>query len=112
MTNFEAKEIFYQKLNDYIETLDAKKRAKYTIKNSMYIDIMDVLKQNKTSVSPKFKFWVKKTFRLVHIASSDVIYVQKTDLPLITHEQIFYKVSDCHSAVGHSGRDKTWAEVN
>ena len=112
MTTFEQKETFYQKLEKYIETLDVKKRNKYTIKNAMYVDILNVLKGKKASVSPKFKFWVKQTFRCVQIGSTDIIYVLKNNLPLITHEEIFYKIADCHTAVGHSGRDKTWAEVD
>lgn len=25
---------------------------------------------------------------------------------------MFEKIKECHTAVGHSGRDKTWAEVS
>jgi type II secretory pathway component PulL len=40
-----------------------------------------------------------------------LIYSVKNDLPIIIHEKIYEKINECHIAVGHSGRDKTWAEV-
>ncbi|CAF3436338.1 unnamed protein product [Rotaria socialis] len=103
-------DIFYSKFQTYIDTLDIKKRNKYTIKSDMYLDILNVLKENNKNTSAKFKFWVRQTFRLVQIGSTDLVYVIKNDLPLVTHEQIYYRVVDSHVAVGHSGRDKTWAE--
>jgi hypothetical protein len=78
----------------------------------MYSNILSVLKEENQNVQPKFKYWVKRTFRIVQIGSSDLIYVIKNNLPLVTHENIYHKVADCHVSVGHSGRDKTWAEVN
>ncbi|CAF3372080.1 unnamed protein product [Rotaria socialis] len=104
-------DIFYSKFQTYIDTLDIKKRNKYTIKSDMYLDILNVLKENNKNTSAKFKFWVRQTFRLVQIGSTDLVYVIKNDLPLVTHEQIYYRVVDSHVAVGHSGRDKTWAEI-
>ena len=104
-------DIFNAKIQSYIDKLDVKKRTKYTIKNDMYLDILNVLKSQNINVSSKFKFLVRQTFRLVQIGSSDLIYVAKTNLPLITHENLYVKITDCHVAVGHSGRDKTWAEV-
>ncbi|CAF0723680.1 unnamed protein product [Adineta steineri] len=104
-------DIFYSKLQTYIDSLDIKKRNKYTIKNDMCLDILSVLKEENNNVSAKFKFWAKQTFRLVKIGSTDFVYVKKNNLPLVTHEQIYYRVVDCHVAVGHSGRDKTWAEI-
>jgi len=104
-------DLFNAKIQSYIDKLDEKKRAKYTIKNETYLDMLNVLKSQNINVSSKFKFLVRQTFRLVQIGSSDLIYVAKTNLPLITHENLYVKITDCHVAVGHSGRDKTWAEV-
>ncbi|CAF4190830.1 unnamed protein product [Rotaria magnacalcarata] len=104
-------DIFYSKFQTYIDTLDIKKPNKYTIKNDIYLNILNVLKANYTDKSAKFKFWVRQTFRLVQIGSTDLVYVIKNDLLLVTHEQIYYRVVDCHVAVGQSGRDKTWAEI-
>lgn len=105
-------DIFNSKLQSYIDTLSETKRNKYTIKNDMYLNILNVLKQKDTNTTPKFKFWVKETFKLVEIGSTELIYVTKKNLPLITFENMFEKIKECHIAVGHSGRDKTWAEVS
>jgi len=104
-------DIFYEKFDSYINTLDIKKRSKYTIKNDMYLNIVNVLKLQDLNQSSKFKYWIKKTFRIVEIGKSEVIYTIKNNLPLITHENIYEKIHECHIAVGHSGRDKTWAQV-
>jgi hypothetical protein len=112
MSDHQDMNIFYDKLQTYINTLDIKKRNKYTIKNEMYLDILSVLKGENKDASAKFKFWVKQTFRLIHVALIDLVYDMKKDLPIVKHEEIYYRVADCHVAVGHSGRDKTWAEVN
>lgn len=103
--------IFNHKLQSYIDKLSENKRNKYTIKNDMYSDIFNVLKKNDTNTTPKFKFWVRETFNLIEVGSSELIYVTRRNLPLITFEKMYEKITECHIAVGHSGRDKTWAEV-
>ncbi|CAM4847562.1 unnamed protein product [Rotaria magnacalcarata] len=103
--------IFYQKLESYINSIDVKKQTKYTIKNDMYLDILNVLKSQNVNQSSKFKFWVRNTFRLVQIGLCELIYTTKNNLPLIAHEKNYEKIYECHIAVGHSGRDKTWAEI-
>ena len=70
-------DIFNCKFQSYINTLSENKRFKYTIKNDMCLDILNVLKSKETNISPKFKFWVKKTFHLVQTGSSESIYVTK-----------------------------------
>lgn len=112
MDIIEKRNIFNTRLEEYINKLDIKKRDKYTIKNSTYEQIIDLLKEKRTNVSSKFKFWSKNTFYLVQIGANDIVYTTKNKLPLITHENIFDKITECHVAVGHSGRDKTWSEVN
>ncbi|CAF1498452.1 unnamed protein product [Adineta steineri] len=77
----------------------------------MCLDILSVLKEENNNVSAKFKFWAKQTFRLAEIGSTDFVYVKKNNLPLVTHEQIYYRVVDCRVVVGHSGREKTWAKI-
>ena len=105
-------DVFYERLKCYIEGLDIKKQAKYTIKNDTYEKILRILKSQDINMPSKFKFWSRRLFSLVRIGTSDFVYTKKTNLPLITHEQLFEKISECHIAVGHSGRDKTWAEVD
>ncbi|CAF4304089.1 unnamed protein product, partial [Adineta steineri] len=67
----------------------------------MCLDILSVLKEENNNVSAKFKCWAKQTFRLVKIGSTDFVYVKKNNLPLVTHEQIYYRVVDCRVVVGH-----------
>jgi hypothetical protein len=43
----------------------------------MYSDILSVLKKENINLSSKFKFWARETFELVHIGSTDLIYVEK-----------------------------------
>ncbi|CAF2086643.1 unnamed protein product [Rotaria magnacalcarata] len=47
----------------------------------------------------------------ISIRLCELIYATKYNLPLIPHEKIYEKIYECHIAVGHSGRDKTWAEI-
>ena len=89
-------DIFNCKFQSYINTLSENKRFKYTIKNDMCLDILNVLKSKETNISPKFKFWVKETFHLVQTGSSESIYVTKRKLPLVTYENIFEKITECH----------------
>ncbi|CAF4564663.1 unnamed protein product, partial [Didymodactylos carnosus] len=34
----------------------------------------------------------------------------KVNQPVVTYEQLFRKVKECHERDGHFGRDKTWAK--
>ena len=105
-------ELFISKLEAYINNLDFKKRHKYTIKDDTYTKILDVLRSKPTDTSPKFKFWAKQSFRVISVVSSEIIVSKKNNLPIVSHENLYDKIRDCHIAVGHSGRDKTWAEVD
>jgi hypothetical protein len=82
MSCLQEMDIFHFKLQAYIDTLDVKKCNKYTIKNDMYSDILSVYKKENTNLSSKFKFWARETFGLVHIGSTDLIYVKKNNLLL------------------------------
>ena len=48
---------------------------------------------------------------MVQIGSQVFVHKKESNLPIIIHELIYEKILECHFAVGHSGRDKTWAEV-
>lgn len=104
-------EIFNKRLHEYIKGLDVKKQTKYTIDNNTYQKIQLVLQHQDIPVSPKFKFWAKQTFILVQIGLNHFVYNKQLNLPLITFEHLYEKISECHAVVGHSGRDKTWNEV-
>ncbi|CAF2185727.1 unnamed protein product [Rotaria magnacalcarata] len=54
---------------------------------------------------------VTKTFKIIEIKSIELVYDIKKNLPLITFKNLYEKIKECHVAVGHSDRDKTWSEV-
>jgi hypothetical protein len=105
-------EPFNAKMQEYIMKLDPKRRAKYTIKQDTYNAILNVWTSKETNVSPKFRFWAKKTFINIKIGEKEFVHNKKTHLPVVTHEQLFEKIEEFHLAVGPSGRDKTWVEVH
>ena len=35
----------------------------------------------------------------------------KSNHPIVTYENLYTKIKECHERVGHHGRDKTWQEV-
>lgn len=67
-------ESFNAKMQAYVETLDPKKRAKYTIKQETYDVILNVLTSRESNISPKFRFWTKRTFISVKIGAKEFIY--------------------------------------
>ncbi|CAM4967610.1 unnamed protein product [Rotaria socialis] len=60
----------------------------------------------------QLEFWAKKHFVLVKIGEQDILYASKQKLPVVTFENLFKKIDECHTAVGHLGRDKTWHKIS
>ncbi len=77
----------------------------------MYNEVVQILKGTEGKHQPQFKFWAKKHFNLVKIGEQDILYSLKEKLPVVTFENLFEKINECHTVVGHLGRDKTWHEV-
>ncbi|CAF4103015.1 unnamed protein product [Rotaria socialis] len=102
-------ELFYSKLDKHIESLDEKFRSKFVIRQAVYNGIILVLKDGCGKSS--FKFWVHKHFKLVKIGELQVVYGIKSNNPVITYEQLYVTIKECHKRVRHHGRDKTWKEV-
>ncbi|CAM4825935.1 unnamed protein product [Rotaria magnacalcarata] len=103
-------EIFYKKLDIHIQNLEEKYRAKYVIKHEMYEDIILVLRDGWGD--PQFKYWVQKHFTLVKNGDLHVVYNKgKVSCPVVTYEELYTKLYECHNRVSHPGRDKTWKEV-
>ena len=103
---------FYTKVNEFVEELNVKKQTKYLIKTETYNQVVQLLKGTENKPQAQFKFWAKKHFNLVKIGDQDILYSLKEKLPVVTYENLFEKISECHTAVGHLGRDKTWHEVS
>jgi hypothetical protein len=103
-------DLFYKKLDNHIQNLNEKFRAKYLIKKVMYEDIILVLRDGWGN--PQFRHWVRKHFMLVKIGETHVVYSsEKVSRPVVTYEELYTKLSECHNRVGHHGRDNTWVEV-
>ncbi|CAF4493795.1 unnamed protein product, partial [Rotaria magnacalcarata] len=102
-------EEFYKLLEKHIEGLNYKFQEKFSIKQLLYNDIILVLQG--LSGDPQLKFWVKKNFKLIKIGDQSVVYEIKSNHPVVTHENLYTKIKECHERVGHHGRDKTWIEV-
>jgi hypothetical protein len=105
------KEIFYSKLNTYVNALSVKRRSKYLISAETYNKILQVL-TNEKKYDPSFNFWAKRRFTVVTFGNQRTIYCIKEKLPIVIYENLFETINECHSAVGHLGRDKTWHEVS
>lgn len=103
-------EIFYKKLDIHIQSLHEKFRAKYVITKDMYEDIILALCDGWGD--SQFKYWVQKHFILVQNGNTKVVYSSgKVNLPVVTYEELYTKLYECHNRVGHHGRDKTWKVV-
>ncbi|CAF1267189.1 unnamed protein product [Rotaria sordida] len=77
----------------------------------MYDDIILVLRDGWGDA--QFRYWVQKHFMLVKIGEIHVVYSNgKVSRPVVTYEELYTKLNECHKRVGHHGRDKTWEEVH
>ncbi len=100
---------FYKILDQHIEGLNYKFQDKFSIKQSLYDDIILVLRDGWGD--SQLKFWVNKKFKLIKIGDQNVVYDIKSNHPIVTYENLYTKIKECHERVGHHGRDKTWVVV-
>ncbi|CAF2943784.1 unnamed protein product [Rotaria sp. Silwood2] len=103
---------FYTKINEFVATLNVKKQNKYLIKKDTYNEAVKILQGTEGKYQRQFKFGAKKQFVLVKIGEQQVLYSSKQKLPVVTFENLFERINECHTAVGHLGRDKTWHEIS
>jgi len=82
-TAVEQKEFFYRKLGAYIET-----RTKQLFRLNL-------------------NFRLKNFSISTYYITRYIAYTLNTDLPVVIHEEIFYKVADYHASAGHCDRNKT-----
>ena len=104
-------EVFYTIVTAYIEALNPRKRDKYLMKTETYNQVLQILRGTAKKNEAKFKFWAKQRFYIVKIGDQEILYSSKEKLSVVTYENLFEKINECHTAVGHLGRDKTWHEV-
>lgn len=101
---------YHTLLDDHIASLNPKFRDKFAIKQSLYDNIVLVLQEGWGDA--QFKFWVHKNFKLIKVDNQNIVYDIKSDRPVVTHENLYAAIQECHGRVGHHGRDKTWREVS
>ncbi|CAF4134512.1 unnamed protein product, partial [Rotaria magnacalcarata] len=98
--------LFYEKLGIHIQNLNEKFRSKYLIREEMYACIILVLRD--CWDDSQFKYWAQSHFPLLKIGDSNIVYNRgNVSRPLVTYEEIFTKLSECHNRAGHHERDKT-----
>lgn len=105
---------FYQQLDAHIQKLNMNNRETFCLPQNKYNKVLRVLSLDEKEAcpeGPKFKHWAKKLYKLGMVGSQNIIFCKKSGCPVVAREEIFQTISTCHTNVGHSGRDKTWAEV-
>ena len=102
---------YYDKVDEYINSLSGKFREKSVIKEDVYNKIQQCLllpKGTSTDLfSTSFTYWVKHKFVLIKIAAIDVVACIKTKKPVFTYENFYNVINEAHINVSHGGREKT-----
>lgn len=100
---------FYKLLDKHILNLNQKFRNKFSVRQSLYDDIVLALRDGWGD--SQFKYWVRKNFKLITNGNEHTVYEIESNLPIVTHENLYAKIKECHEKDGHRGRDKTWIAV-
>ena len=89
----EPKEHFYYLLDKDINSLNSKKNGNNVIDAAKYEDILSTLKLNKGESCEKgahFKQWVKESFRIVTIGTTEYVYSNDhKSVPVAKKEEIY-----------------------
>ncbi|CAF4607507.1 unnamed protein product, partial [Didymodactylos carnosus] len=106
---------FYEELEKHINSLNSKYREKFVIRKQTCDDISKalLLERDKKSdlFSPPFIFWARNNFVLVRTAGIETVSCAKSKKSVCVYEAFFTVISECHIAVSHGGRDKTFGEI-
>ncbi|TFK79895.1 hypothetical protein K466DRAFT_559555, partial [Polyporus arcularius HHB13444] len=106
----------------YLESLDYRKKKKALISQAMFDNIWLALHcpDDVSIETPQFRWWVRKMFvlkaqglqdgYLAGLASAELAVVHNGKRVAV-REQIYDILCICHQRVKHSGRDKTSAEI-
>ncbi|CAF3385514.1 unnamed protein product [Rotaria sp. Silwood1] len=107
---------FYEKVDNYIDSLSENFREKSVIKQHVYNDILKCLLLPKgTSTHPyssTFVYWAKQKFILIKIAGIDIVACAKSKKPVCVYEAFYNVITEAHVNVSHGGREKTSFELN
>ncbi|CAF1622242.1 unnamed protein product [Rotaria magnacalcarata] len=97
---------FYKLLDNHILNLNQKFRNKFSVRQSLYDDIVLALRDGWGD--SQFKYWVRKNFKLITNGNEHDVYEIESNLPIVIYENLYEKIKECHEKDGHRGRDKTW----
>ncbi|CAF1433609.1 unnamed protein product [Rotaria sordida] len=107
---------FYDKVDEYINSLDQKCRWKAVITQELYNKIQQCLLLPKGTssnlFSTNFTYWVKHKFVLIKIAAIDVVACIKTKKAVCIYENFYNVINEAHTNIPHGGREKTMYELN
>ena len=109
----DQKEWYNSVLEQYLQTLDST-RHDFSIPQEKCDKIEVCLRLapgERYLYGAKFKVRSNKHFTMEESGARTVLYCKKLSKPIVTKERLFDVVLQCHVNVGHSGRDKTWAQI-
>ncbi|CAF1227611.1 unnamed protein product [Rotaria sordida] len=108
--------VFYEKIDEYINSLHKNHHEKCVIKRQVYNDILKYLLLRKEApcnpYSSKFVYWTKSNFNSIKIAGSEiVIFCVKLKKPMCVYEVFYNVISEAHITVSHGDRENTYSEI-
>ena len=110
------KKIFYEKVEEYINSLSKNFRAKCVIKQHIYNDILICLETPKgkscASLSSTFVYWTRKKFVFVKIAGTNIVACAKLKKSVCVYESLYNVINEAHNVISHCGREKTTYKLN
>ena len=107
---------FYNKTNEYINSLNQKFREKAVIKQDLYNKIQQYLLLPKGTsnclFSTNFTYWVKRKFVLNKIAAVDVATCIIIKNPFCIYENFYNVANEAHSNISHDSHETAMYEIN
>ncbi|GAA5986378.1 hypothetical protein JCM11641_005361 [Rhodosporidiobolus odoratus] len=108
---FPSEAAYEEQIEEYLEGLNEKKRAKALMTRDMYAAILTILLDPNSTAqgTAQFRFWAKRMFRLVVTPTANL--VAHENRPVAVKDQIYAILVGTHGDSNHGGRDKTSAQV-
>ncbi|KAF8333579.1 uncharacterized protein EI90DRAFT_2888311, partial [Cantharellus anzutake] len=100
---FPSLQQYHDLCKSYLEGLSERKRDKALITRDTYLAVSAVLDSHESSsqYSASFRFWARKMF------TSDAERLMHDGKPVVTTDEIYLVLVDCHFYASHGGRDAT-----
>uniref|UniRef100_A0A673CDC6 Gypsy retrotransposon integrase-like protein 1 n=1 Tax=Sphaeramia orbicularis TaxID=375764 RepID=A0A673CDC6_9TELE len=114
LSTMEQRTTFEQLLENHISSLCPSRKDKFLLSEDQYQKIIAALtleKGQKCADGAKFKHWSHSNFETQIIGNKTVLFCKKTANPVITKDDLYTTIHQCHERIGHCGRHKTWDDV-